>query len=147
MLQFVPRQFFPSSDRPELLVDLTLRQNASIRASEATAKRVEALLKDNPDVDHFSTYVGRGAIRFYLPLSVHLANPFFSQIVIVAKSIEARERAAGEARAGARRRVPRGRVARLAAGDGAAGRLAAAVPRHRPRQGRGAPHRAGRRAT
>ena len=92
MLQFVPRQFFPSSDRPELTVDLTLRQSASIRASEATALRVEALLKDNPDVDHFSTYVGRGAIRFYLPLSVHLANPFFSQIIVVAKSIEARER-------------------------------------------------------
>ena len=92
MLQFVPRQFFPSSDRPELTVDLTLRQSSSIRASEATAIRVEALLKDNPDVDHFSTYVGRGAIRFYLPLSVHLANPFFSQIIVVAKSIEARER-------------------------------------------------------
>jgi len=92
MLQFVPRQFFPSSDRPELLVDLTLRQNASIYASEATAKRVEALLDNNPDVERYSTYVGRGAIRFYLPLSVHLANPFFSQIVVIAKSIEARDR-------------------------------------------------------
>ena len=91
-LPLVPRQFFPSSDRPELLVDLTLRQNASIRASEATAVRVEALLKDDPDVDHYSTYVGRGAIRFYLPLSVHLANPFFSQLVVITKSIEARER-------------------------------------------------------
>ena len=91
-LPLVPRQFFPSSDRNELLVDLTLRQNASIAASERTAERVEALLKGDPDVDHYSTYVGRGAIRFYLPLSVHLANPFFSQIVVVAKSIEARER-------------------------------------------------------
>ncbi len=92
MLQFVPRQFFPSSDRPELLVDLTLRQNASIYASEDTAKRVEKLLDGNPDVERYSTYVGRGAIRFYLPLSVHLANPFFSQIVVIAKSIEARDR-------------------------------------------------------
>jgi len=91
-LPLVPRQFFPSSDRPELLVDLTLRQNASIYASEATAKRVEALLTGNPDVERYSTYVGRGAIRFYLPLSVHLANPFFSQIVVIAKSIEARDR-------------------------------------------------------
>ncbi|HOM13718.1 MAG TPA: efflux RND transporter permease subunit, partial [Rubrivivax sp.] len=91
-LPLVPRQFFPSSDRNELLVDLTLRQNASIGASQATAERVEALLNGDPDVDHYSTYVGRGAIRFYLPLSVHLANPFFSQIVVVAKSIEARER-------------------------------------------------------
>ena len=92
MLQFVPRQFFPSSDRPELLVDLTLRQNASIQASEDTARRVEKLLEGNPDVERYSTYVGRGAIRFYLPLSVHLANPFFSQIVVIAKSIEARDR-------------------------------------------------------
>ncbi len=92
MLQFVPRQFFPSSDRPELLVDLTLRQNASIHASESTARRVEALLDNNPDVERYSTYIGRGAIRFYLPLSVHLANPFFSQIVVIAKSIEARDR-------------------------------------------------------
>ncbi len=92
MLQFVPRQFFPSSDRPELLIDLTLRQNASIAASEDTAKRVEALLNNNPDVERYSTYVGRGAIRFYLPLAVHLANPFFSQIVVIAKDIEARDR-------------------------------------------------------
>ncbi|MBE2243803.1 MAG: efflux RND transporter permease subunit [Burkholderiaceae bacterium] len=91
-LPLVPRQFFPSSDRNELLVDLTLRQNASIANSQATAERVEALLNGDPDVDHYSTYVGRGAIRFYLPLSVHLANPFFSQIVVVAKSIEARDR-------------------------------------------------------
>ena len=91
-LPLVPRQFFPSSDRPELLVDLTLRQNASIAASQATAERVEALLKSDPDVDHYRTYVGRGAIRFYLPLSVHLANPFFSQIVVIAKDIEARDR-------------------------------------------------------
>jgi multidrug efflux pump subunit AcrB len=91
-LPLVPRQFFPSSDRPELLVDLTLRQNASIAASEVTAERVEALLKGDPDVDHFSTYVGRGAIRFYLPLAVHLANPFFSQVIVIAKDIEARDR-------------------------------------------------------
>jgi multidrug efflux pump subunit AcrB len=91
-LPLVPRQFFPSSDRPELLVDLTLRQNASIAASQNTAERVEALLKGDPDVSSYSTYIGRGAIRFYLPLAVHLANPFFSQIVIIAKDIEARDR-------------------------------------------------------
>ena len=91
-LPLVPRQFFPSSDRPELQVDLTLRQNASIFASQGVAERVEALLDGDPDVDHYSTYVGRGAIRFYLPLSVHLANPFFSQLIVIAKDIEARDR-------------------------------------------------------
>ena len=88
----VSRQFFPSSDRPELTVDLTLRQNASIFAAEAEVKRLEEFLKTDPDVDHFSSYVGRGAIRFILTLNVQLANPFFGQFVVVAKDLEARER-------------------------------------------------------
>ena len=91
-LPLIPRQFFPSSDRPELLVDLTLPQNASIYASEATAERFDALLRNDPDVERWSTYVGRGAIRFYLPLNVQLPNPFFSQAVIVAKDVAARNR-------------------------------------------------------
>jgi multidrug efflux pump len=88
----VSRQFFPASDRPELTVDLTLRQNASIFATETQVKRLEEVLKSDPDVDHFSSYVGRGAIRFILTLNVQLANPFFGQFVIVAKDLEARER-------------------------------------------------------
>jgi len=88
----VSRQFFPASDRPELTVDLTLRQNASIFATETQVKRLEEVLKADPDVDHFSSYVGRGAIRFILTLNVQLANPFFGQFVIVAKDLEARER-------------------------------------------------------
>jgi len=89
---FVPRQFFPPSDRPDLLVDLTLPQNASIYASEDAAERLDGLLKGDPDVDRWSTYVGRGAIRFYLPLDVQLPNDFFTQAVIVAKDVAARER-------------------------------------------------------
>jgi multidrug efflux pump len=91
-LPYVPRQFFPPSDRPELLVDLTLPQNASIYASERLAERFDGLLKRDPDVDHWSDYVGRGAIRFYLPLDVQLPNPFFTQAVVVAKSVAARDR-------------------------------------------------------
>jgi multidrug efflux pump len=91
-LPLIPRQFFPSSDRPELLVDLTLPQNASIYASEAVARNFDAVLKDDADVARWSTYVGRGAIRFYLPLNVQLPNDFFAQAVIVAKDVAARER-------------------------------------------------------
>ncbi|MGO4174609.1 efflux RND transporter permease subunit [Bosea sp. TAF32] len=91
-LALVPRQFFPASDRPELLVDLTLPQNASIYASEDLVDRFEASLKGDPDVERWSTYVGRGAIRFYLPLNAQLPNDFFSQAVIVAKDVAARER-------------------------------------------------------
>jgi multidrug efflux pump len=91
-LPLIPRQFFPSSDRPELLVDLSLPQNASIYASEAVARRFDAVLKNDADVARWSTYVGRGAIRFYLPLNVQLPNDFFAQSVIVARDVAARER-------------------------------------------------------
>jgi len=91
-LPLVPRQFFPASDRPELVVDLTLPQNASIFASDRAAAKLDAMLKDNPDVASWSTYVGRGAIRFYLPLNVQLANDFFAQAVVIAKDVSARER-------------------------------------------------------
>jgi multidrug efflux pump subunit AcrB len=91
-LPLVPRQFFPASDRPELVVDLTLPQNSSIFASERAATRLDSLLKGNPDVASWSTYIGRGAIRFYLPLNVQLNNDFFSQAVVIAKDVAARER-------------------------------------------------------
>ena len=91
-LPYVPRQFFPASDRPELVVDLTLPQNASIFASDTVAGKLDAMLKSDPDVASWSTYVGRGAIRFYLPLDVQLANDFFSQVVIIAKDVKARDR-------------------------------------------------------
>jgi multidrug efflux pump subunit AcrB len=91
-LPFVPRQFFPASDRPELVVDLTLPQNASIYASDTVAARLDDLLQGDPDVERWSTYIGRGAIRFYLPLDVKLPNDFFSQAVVVAKDVAARDR-------------------------------------------------------
>ncbi len=91
-LPLVPRQFFPASDRPELLIDLRLPQNASIYASDELAGRLDGLLRGNPDVERWSTYVGRGAIRFYLPLNVELPNDFFSQTVVIAKDLAARER-------------------------------------------------------
>jgi len=91
-IRFVPQQFFPSSDRAELLVDLTLPQNASIFASQDAVERLDAALAQDPDVAHWSTYVGRGAIRFYLPLNAQLPNPFFAQAVVVAKDLPGRLR-------------------------------------------------------
>jgi multidrug efflux pump subunit AcrB len=91
-VRLIPNQFFPASDRPELLVDMTLPQNASIFASETVARRIDDVLKDDPDIARWSTNVGRGAIRFYLPLDVQLPNDFFSQAVVVAKDVPARER-------------------------------------------------------
>ena len=53
---------------------------------------MDKLLKGDPDVDHWSTYVGQGAVRFYLPLNVQLPNDFFAQAVVVTKGLQQRER-------------------------------------------------------
>jgi len=90
-LNYVQQEFFPASDRPELLVNLSLPQNASIHATAATANRLESVLKNDPDIDHWSFYVGQGAVRFYLPLDAQLANDYFAQAVIVTKGFAQRE--------------------------------------------------------
>ncbi|MCG8294440.1 efflux RND transporter permease subunit [Pseudomonas entomophila] len=90
-MRFVQNQFFPSSDRPEILVDLNLPQNASIEETRKVVDRLEAKIKDDPDLVRWSTYIGQGAIRFYLPLDQQLQNPYYAQLVIVSKGFEERE--------------------------------------------------------
>jgi multidrug efflux pump len=90
-MRFVPQEFFPKSDRPELFVDLTLPQSASLQATEDVVNRVEKLLKAELDIEHWSFYIGQGAIRFYLPLDAQLANDFFAQAVVVTKGYKERE--------------------------------------------------------
>ena len=89
---FVQQQFFPASNRPELVVTMTLPKNASIAATETETKRLEEWLASDPDIAGFSSYVGGGAIRFYLPLDVQLDNDFMAETVVVAKDLEARDR-------------------------------------------------------
>jgi multidrug efflux pump subunit AcrB len=92
-MRFVQQQFFPSSDRPELIVDFTLPQNASIAETKAQMDRFEtAALAGDPDIERWSSYVGQSAVRFVLSFDVQVANPFFGQIVIVTRSLQARER-------------------------------------------------------
>ncbi|QCP49524.1 efflux RND transporter permease subunit [Trinickia violacea] len=90
----VPQQFFPSSDRPELLVDVRLPEGASFDATLRQAQRIETTLKGRPEIDHFVDFVGTGAPRFYLPLDQQLTQPNFAQFVITAKSVEEREKLA-----------------------------------------------------
>jgi multidrug efflux pump subunit AcrB len=87
----VQQQFFPASDRPELLVTMTLNKNASIFATEADVDRFQKLLDGDPNIDHYSSYIGGGAIRFYLPLDVQLDNSFLAQFVIVSKGLAERD--------------------------------------------------------
>jgi len=86
------QQFFPESDRTELLVSLTLRQSASIEATRRTVDRFETLLRGDNDIARWSFYIGSGAVRFYLPMDVQLGNDFFAQAVVVAKDVAARDR-------------------------------------------------------
>ncbi|UVK43508.1 efflux RND transporter permease subunit [Mesorhizobium sp. AR07] len=90
---FVQQQFFPSSDRPELIVDWNLPQNSSIAETRDQMERFEkAALAGNPDIDHWSSYIGQGAVRFVLAYDVQPANPYFGQTIIVTKNVEARDR-------------------------------------------------------
>ncbi len=92
LFRFVEKQFFPYSDRPELLVDLWLPQGASILATGRETEQAEALLKNDPDIVNFVSYVGAGSPRFYLPLDQQLDHDNFAQIVILTQNLEARER-------------------------------------------------------
>ncbi|MGJ5201917.1 efflux RND transporter permease subunit [Bradyrhizobium sp. HKCCYLR20261] len=97
---FVQQQFFPSSDRNELVIDFNLPQNSSIAETDAQmAKFEQEALKGDPDIDHWSTYVGSGAQRFVLSFDVQPADLSFGQIIIVTKSLEARDRARGKLQA------------------------------------------------
>ncbi|MBB3999474.1 efflux RND transporter permease subunit [Aureimonas pseudogalii] len=89
---FVQQQFFPTSDRPEVIVDWTARQNASILETRAEMDRFETRLVGDEDIDYWSSYVGTGAQRFVLSYDVQPASPNFGQVVIMTKSLEARDR-------------------------------------------------------
>ncbi len=89
--RFVQNQFFPSSNRPELIVDLWLPQGASFQATEVQVKRLEEKLEGDPNVVNFVAYIGNGSPRFYLPLDQQLGHPNFAQFVIVSRDNEARE--------------------------------------------------------
>jgi len=92
-MKFVQQQFFPSSDRDELVIDWNLPQNASIADTNAQIARFEQeQLQGNDSVEHWSTYVGIGAPRFVLSFDVQTANTWFGEMVVVTKGgIEARD--------------------------------------------------------
>jgi multidrug efflux pump subunit AcrB len=88
----VQQQFFPTASRPELLVDLRLREGASFAATQRQVKLLEARLAKDPDIEFFTTYTGAGTPRFYLSILPELPNPGFAQFVVKTAGIEQRER-------------------------------------------------------
>lgn len=96
--QFIPKNFFPQSSRPEILVDLWLPEGTSIKEVEARAKALEARIKDDTDKRFVATYIGEGAPRFFLPLDQQLRNPNYAQLLVMANDEPARERLIGKIR-------------------------------------------------
>lgn len=91
MFKLVPQQFFPPSNRAEILVDLKLEEGASLTATENAVKKVERFLSTQEGIDNFVAYVGTGSPRFYLPLDQQLPQASFAQFVVLASSLDDRD--------------------------------------------------------
>lgn len=87
----IKQEFFPSSTRNEIIVSMQFPQSSSIDYTQNQAKSLDALLKDNEHIDHFTTYVGEESPRFVLTLEPELPRANFMQTVIVTKSLEDRD--------------------------------------------------------
>src|SRR5216117_1630654 len=87
----VKKQFFPTSDRPEVLVEVQMAYGASIEQTSATTAKVKAWLAGQPEAKTVTAYVGQGAPRFYLAMSPELPDPSFAKIVVLTEKEEARE--------------------------------------------------------
>ncbi len=114
----VPEQFFPLSNRPEVIVDLWLPEGSSFEQTEAAAKRMEALLAKDEDVEHVASYIGSGTPRFFLLIVQQLANTNLAELVVMTKDNVARERVMQRVRQALATDFPavRGRVMRLNVG-------------------------------
>jgi len=91
MFKIVPQQFFPPSNRAEILVDLKLEEGASLTATEQAVKKVEKFLSKQKGIDNYVAYVGTGSPRFYLPLDQQLPQASFAQFVVLASSLDDRD--------------------------------------------------------
>jgi multidrug efflux pump subunit AcrB len=87
----VQQQFFPDSARAEVLLDVWYPEGTSFAANEATTKRIEALLMQDPDIETVTTWVGSGVPRFYLPLDNIFQQSNVSQFIILPKDLKLRE--------------------------------------------------------
>ncbi|MFZ6844670.1 efflux RND transporter permease subunit [Undibacterium sp. RuTC16W] len=115
LFKTVPQQFFPASDRPELIVDLWMPKAATFEASQSEVRELEKLLKDDADIVAVTSFVGNGAPRFYLPLDAQTPNINLGEMMVMTKGGEARERAVTKIQGIFENRLPnvRGRVNRL----------------------------------
>ena len=88
----VKKQFFPTSDRPEVLVEVQMPEGTSIELTSAVAAKVEDWLKQQPETKIVTTYIGQGAPRFFFSYSPELPDPSFAKLIVLTPDAEARER-------------------------------------------------------
>jgi multidrug efflux pump subunit AcrB len=87
----VKKQFFPSSDRPEVLVEVQMPEGSSIEATTAAVEKVEAWVRQQPEAKIVTSYIGQGAPRFFFSYNPELPDPSFAKMVILTADAKARE--------------------------------------------------------
>ncbi len=87
----IKQQFFPTSDRPEVLVEIRMPEGTSIETTTATAEKLEHWLKEQPEAKIVTSYVGQGAPRFFFAMAPELPDPAFAKIVVLTPNAETRE--------------------------------------------------------
>lgn len=88
----VKKQFFPNSDRPELLVEVQLPLGTSIETTSAAARKIELWLSEQPESEIVTSYIGAGAPRFFFSYNPELPDPSFAKIVVLTQNAEARDK-------------------------------------------------------
>ncbi|MBV8622549.1 MAG: efflux RND transporter permease subunit, partial [Herbaspirillum sp.] len=79
----VQKQFFPNSERPELTLEINLPPGSAFAATDAVVKQIEAKLRQEPEAEVISSYVGQGTPRFFLSVNPELPNPAFAQMIVL----------------------------------------------------------------
>ena len=90
MAKVVEKQFFPTSDRTEVLVNVFLAPGSDISRTEATTRRLEAALSGLPEVRSLSAYIGAGAPRFFISANPEPPDPAFARLIAIGRDVRAR---------------------------------------------------------
>ncbi|WP_322994254.1 efflux RND transporter permease subunit [Castellaniella sp.] len=87
----VKQQFFPTSDRPEVLIEVRMPEGTSIETTTEAVQKIERWLKERPEAKIVTSYIGQGAPRFFFAMAPELPDPSFAKVVVLTPDAEARE--------------------------------------------------------